>query len=34
MGKKGRHNVRKPKGFGKKLPVVGQVAKEKKEGGK
>jgi hypothetical protein len=28
MGKKGRHNVKKPKGFGKKLPVVGQVTKK------
>lgn len=30
MSKKGGHNVKKPKGFGKKLSVVGQVTKENK----
>ena len=35
MGKKGRHNIKKPKGFGKKGPlVVGQEEKNKLKGGK
>jgi len=36
MGKKGRRNNKKPKGYGKKteLPVVGQALENNKKGGK